>query len=71
MDIKKELSYSKINLIVLVAMFSQPSRMIQSWTKDFFPLFFLERSGSQREHLNPQSLKSPGYLVKQMSKHQG
>lgn len=43
MDIKKELPCSKIYLIVLVAMFSEPSRVTQSWTKDFF--FSLLSSG--------------------------
>lgn len=71
MGIKKELSYSKMHLLVLVAMFSEPSGVTQSWTKDiFFSLFFLEGSSRQGEQLNPQSFDSPGCLVKQISKQQ-
>lgn len=71
MGIKKELSYSKMHLLVLVAMFSEPSRVTQSWTKDFFFfLFFLEGRSRQGEQLNPQSFDGPGCLVKQISKQQ-
>lgn len=36
MDIKKEPACSKIHLMVSVALFSEPSRVTQAWTKDFF-----------------------------------
>lgn len=62
MEIKKELPDAEIHLIVLVAIFSQPSRPTASNKGSFLPPSSLRGSGSQGGCLNPQSLEHPGYF---------
>lgn len=66
---EKELPYSKIHLIVLVAVFSEPSRLI-ALDKEFFSHFFLEGSGSQGEWIL-QVYNIMDVQVALISKHQG